>query len=414
MIDRTLTSELIVSLSDSPAVFLQGPRQAGKTTLVRALASGPHPARYLTLDDAGTLAAAKQDPQAFIEGLRGPVIIDEVQRVPDLALAIKASIDLARTPGRFLLTGSASVLMLPKFAEYLAGRVEILTLWPFSQGEMDAQHEHFARAVFDSDFPAHLVDESNRREIVVDRLLKGGFPVAVQRASQRRRQAWFGSYITTILQRDVRDMTSIEGLSEMPRLLALLATRVGSLVNYADLSRSLSMPQSTLKRYMALLEAAFLVQLLPAWSSNLGKRLVKSPKIMLVDSGLLTYLLGVDRTRLLKDPTLLGHVFENFIAMELMKQLGWLEPQANLFHFRTSSGEEVDILIEFPDGRLVGIESKASTSVSPRDFRGLRYIRSLLGPRFVRGIVLYLGKEGLAFDSQMCALPVTTLWQPLR
>jgi predicted AAA+ superfamily ATPase len=413
MIERALTTELLESLGDSPAVFLQGPRQAGKTTLARALAAHQHPARYVTLDDAATLAAAKQDPQAFVGGFRGPVIIDEVQRVPDLAMAIKASVDLDRTPGRFFLTGSASVLMLPRIADYLAGRIEIHTLWPLSQGELNGTPEQFAQELFGADFATHHPGEAIGREDVVERILKGGFPAAIQRASQKRRQAWFGSYVTTILQRDVRDMASIEGLSEMPRLLGLLATRVGALINYADLSRSLSMPQSTLKRYMALLEASLLVQPLPAWSANLGKRLAKSPKIMLADSGLLVYLLGAEKQRLLNDASLLGHIFENFVAMELRKQLGWLQPYARLFHFRASAGQEVDILIESPDGRLVGIEVKASTAVSPNDFRGLQFLRALAGPRFVRGVVLYLGREGLTFDPQMCAWPVSALWQQM-
>lgn len=412
MLERNLSSELIEALGDSPGVFLQGPRQAGKTTLVKALSAGPRPARYITLDDAATLAAAKQDPQEFIRNLRGPVVIDEVQRVEELALAIKASIDQDRTPGRFLLTGSASIAVLPHLGEYLAGRIEILTLWPFTQGELERHRDCFIWNILAAEFTPLQSDPSIGKNTIVDRILRGGFPVAVQRASQKRRDAWFGSYITTILQRDVRDLANIEGLSEMPRLLALLATRAGSLINFADLSRSLSMPQTTLKRYMTLLQAAFLVQPLPAWSSNLGKRLVKSSKITLVDTGLLTHLLGMERTRLLNDPTLLGHVFENFIAMELRKQIGWSEPRAKLFHFRTSAGEEVDILIELADGRVIGIETKATSSVSSQDFRGLRYLQGLLGQRFLRGIILYLGTESLAFGDSLFAMPASALWTP--
>lgn len=411
MIQRAIVQELLASLADNPAVLLQGPRQSGKTTLARTMPAHHAETRYLTLDDAAVLATARQDPQGFIEGLAGPVIIDEFQRVPELAMAIKGSIDKDRAPGRFFLTGSSNVLMLPKIADYLVGRAEIHTLWPLSQGELAGTPEQFALELFAPEFTAYHPAQGVSREDLVERLLKGGFPVPLQRESHRRRQAWFGSYITTILQREVRDMASIEGLSEMPRLLALLATRVGALINFADLSRSLSMPQSTLKRYMALLEAAFLVRPLPAWSANLGKRLVKSPKLMLVDSALLVYLLGADKRRLLEDPALLGHLAENFVAMELRKQLGWLDPHTTLFHFRTTAGHEVDVLMERPDGQLVGIEVKAASSLNPKDLRGLRYLRDLVGPRFSRGIVLYLGSEGLTLDAQLYALPISALWR---
>ncbi len=411
MIQRAITQEVLASLADSPAVLLHGPRQSGKTTLAKTMPAHHVRARYLTLDDAAVMAAARQDPQGFIEGLAGSVIIDEFQRVPDLAMAIKGSIDGNRVPGRFLLTGSSNVLMLPKIADYLVGRAEIHTLWPLSQGELAGTPERFVQELFAPEFTAHHRNQSISREDLVERLLVGGFPVPVQRGSHRRRQAWFGSYITTILQREVRDMARIEGLNEMPRLLALLATRVGALINFADIARGLSIPQSTLKRYMALLEAAFLVRPLPAWSTNLGQRLVKSPKLMLVDSGLLVYLLGADRDRLLADPTLMGHLAENFVAMELRKQLGWLDPHADLFHFRTMSGREVDVLIERPDGRIVGIEVKAASSVVPQDFRNLRYLRDAVGQRFCRGVLLYLGSEGLAFDAQMFALPISALWR---
>ncbi|MFH1142976.1 MAG: ATP-binding protein [Candidatus Eisenbacteria bacterium] len=410
MKNRHLAPSLLASLRDSPVVFLQGARQTGKSTLVQALAEDRHPARYLTFDDASVLASAQEDPQAFISGLRGPAVIEEVQRAPELAFAIKVAVDRRRDPGRFLLTGSASVLLLPKIAEALVGRVEIHTLWPFSQGEIGGQEERFIADVFAADFNPSIPVVSDDDLGLAARLLRGGYPVAMERPGQDRRRAWFGSYITTILQRDVRDLASIEGLTAMPRLLALLASRAGSLLNYSELSRSLSMPQTTLKRYMTLLETTFLVQMLPAWSSNLGKRLVKSPKMFFVDTGLLCHLIGLDSRHFTEDRSVLGHVLENFVVMELRKQISWSAGHPEMFHFRTANGNEVDIVLESPGGELVGIEVKSSTTIKGDDFRGLRGLRDLVGTRFKRGIVFYPGSELLAFGPDLLGVPLPILW----
>ncbi len=243
-------------------------------------------------------------------------------------------------------------------------------------------------------------------------MVQGGYPEMLGRLTAERRRAWFGSYVTTILQRDIRDMARIEGLADMPRLLSLLASRASSLLNFSDLSRSLSMPMSTLKRYMALLEATFLVQLLPAWSTNIGKRLVKAPKLLLNDTGLLLHHIGGDEDRMKADPLLGGHVMENFVAMELEKQRGWSSTRPGLFHFRTATGAEVDIVMENRRGELVGIEVKASASVKGADFRGLRVLADIAGERFLRGIVLYSGSEMLPFGKDMLAVPVSALWTP--
>lgn len=409
MIRRHLTSRLLAALRDTPVVFLQGARQTGKSTLAQALAEEGHDADYLTLDDAAVLAAAEHDPAGFVDGLDGPVIIDEVQRVPELFLAIKKAVDRKRAPGRFLLTGSANALVLPRLAESLVGRVEIMTLWPLSQGEIEEHRESFVDGLFARALPKCKPEATTWRRLI-DRMLAGGYPEAISRRDLERRHAWFGSYITTILQRDVRDMASVERLSEFPQLLRLLGTRCGTLLNFAELSRSLSMPQSTLKRYMALLEATFLAQLLPAWTSNLSKRLVKSPKIMLCDTGLLGSLLGLDADRLNQDTALAGHVLENFIAMELKKQLTWSKVSATLHHYRSQMQQEVDLLLEDSSGRVVGIEVKASASVDGDTFRGLRHLAELLGERFVRGVVLYRGTETVAFGQDMHALPIAAVW----
>jgi len=411
MLQRNLTSSLLEALSDSPVVLLNGARQTGKSTLTRTLASGEHPARYLTLDDATVLAAARSAPEDFLSALDGPAVIDEVQRAPDLFLVLKAAVDRARRPGRFLLTGSADVLMLPAVSESLAGRVEILTLWPLSQGEIEGLREGFVDALFaEGDLPATGVEPVQREEVLA-RAVAGGYPEVLGRELPRRRRAWFGSYITTILQRDVRDIASIAGLAELPHLLALIATRTAALVNFAELSRASGIPQSTLKRYMSLLEATFLVQTLPAWSGNLGKRLTRSPKLLLCDTGLMAYLLGIGDASAAADSPLLGSLLENFVAMEIRKQIGWSETQPRMYHFRTETNQEVDVVLEDAAGRLVGVEVKASGSVSRHDFRHLAALEEMAGERFRRGVVLYTGAEAVAFGPRLYALPVSALWR---
>ena len=409
MLGRHATRTFLDGLHDTPVIYLQGARQTGKTTLVRTIAGEQHPARYLTLDAAAVLAAAQDDPEGFIAGLERPVVIDEVQRAPALALAIKLAVDADRRPGQFLLTGSSSVMSLPRLAESLAGRMELHTLWPFSQGELAGVRETFIDRVFDPKLPTpETVPEPEAA--LVERICTGGYPEAHARRSSGRRRAWFDSYVDSVLQRDLRDLANRERLSEMPRLLALLASRVAQLVNFSDLARSLAIPQTTLKRYMSLMETTFLVRLLPAWSSSIGKRLTKAPKLLLVDTGLLTHLLDTDAGRLRRDRALLGHVLENFVAMELIKQLGWSERRCGLFHFRTESGAEVDLVLEDRGGRLVGIEVKSASSLQKRDFRGLQALAEAAGRQFAGGVVLYTGATVVPFGRNLRALPISQLW----
>jgi len=408
MIQRNLTAPLLEALSDTPVVLLNGARQVGKSTLVQSLTD--HPARYFTLDDATVLTAVSGDPAGFLAGLDGPVILDEVQRAPGLFLAIKAAVDRDRHPGRYLLTGSADVFLLPRIAESLAGRMEVLTLWPFSQGEIEGVRETFVDDLFASHLQPSAVPRLDRGEIV-DRALVGGYPELLERASEARRRAWFGSYTTTILQRDVRDLSSIEDLTSLPRLLSLLAARSTTLLNYAELSRSSGLPASTLKRYFALLEATFLVRLLPAWSENFSKRLVKSPKLLLTDTGLMAAALGLSRDRLDEEPKLAGPLLETFVLMEVRKQATWSETRPELFHYRTQTGQEVDLLLEDARGRIVGIEVKAAATVQERDIRALLDLAETLGKRFVRGVVLYTGERAVPFSEKVMALPMAALWQ---
>jgi hypothetical protein len=410
VIRRNITPSLLAALADTPVVLLTGARQSGKSTLVQDITATAHPARYLTLDDAGVLAAARADPAGFLAGVEGAVVLDEVQRVPELFLALKAAVDRDRRPGRFLLTGSANVLLLPRLADLLVGRMEVLTLWPLSQGEIESVSEGFVDAVFADTLP-RLVTEPEEWSVLLDRILCGGYPEVLGRAAEARRSAWFGSYITTLLQRDVRDLAHIEGLTLVPRLLTLLAARTTALLNSSELSRSIAMPQSTLKRYLALLETTFLLQPLSAWSSNLGKRLVKAPKIVLSDTGLIVSLLAMGKERLMADRALAGPLLENFVVMELRKQVTWSQTRPQLFHFRTQTGYEVDVVLEDGAGRLVGIEIKASATVSAQDFKGLRTLAEAVGQRFRRGVVLYTGAEPLPFGPRLHAMPVQALWR---
>ena len=409
---RNLAKNIIEALGDTPVVLLNGARQTGKSTLVQWICKNQHPAQYITLDDVSVLSAAKTDPAGFLAGFSGPLAIDEIQRVPELFLALKAHVDRDRTPGRFLLTGSANVLVLPKLADTLTGRMEILSLWPFSQGEIQSVKETFVDAAFSSEWPSPK-RPTEERESFFQSLLTGGFPEIIQRTSAARRKAWFNAYITTILQRDIRDLSRIEGLASIPRLLSLLAVRSGHLLNFSEISRTSGLPQATLKRYMALLEATFLIKFLPPWSANLSKRLVKSPKLFVLDTGLLGYLIGMDPSRLNTEPELAGPLLENFVVMELTKQISWSRTRPQMFHFRTQTGgKEVDIVLEDAAGRIVGIEVKAAHTVKAGDLAGLKLLAQETQDRFVRGIVLYTGTQPVPFGNHLTAVPVSTLWKP--
>src|ERR1700722_8591913 len=403
---RFLKKAILAALGDTPVVLIHGARQCRKSTPARHIAVTDHPAQYITLDDAAVLSAIKTDGAGFLAGLDGPVVLDEIQRAPELFVAIKATVDRDRTPGRFLLTGSTNVLLLPKLSDSLTGRMEVLTLWPLSEGELAGTQGSFIDAVFAAAPPTR----GAAAEDILSRILRGGFPPAIERADPERRRAWFGSYILTILERDVREIAHIDNLAALPRVLTLIAGRVGSLVNFAEVARNLAIPQTTLKRYFTLLGAALLTRLIPAWSTNLGKRLIKSPKLFLNDTGLAASLLGLTLERLRQETVVRGGLLENFVAMELLKQAGWSATRTQLFHFRTASGQEVDFLLESDAGVIAGIEVKASATVTGHDFNGLRALAEMTGVRFHRGIVLYTGTEIVPFGANLYALPVSALW----
>lgn len=410
MIERALTANLEAALKDTPVVLVVGPRQSGKSTLVETVAARRGGATHTTLDRVLTLGLARDDPAAFVASAGdGLLIVDEVQRAPELLLEIKASVDRDRRPGRFVLTGSADVLMLPRVSETLAGRMEILRLWPLSQAEIEGRHGRFVEALSAGDMAgvaagAPPVD----RDDLMGRIAAGGFPEAVTRDGDRREQ-WFASYLDTVVQREVRDVSNVAGLMDLPRLLSMLAARASGTVNYSELGRDLRLPQTTLKRYVALLELTFLVKTIPAWYRNTGQRLVKSPKLAIVDSGLMLHQLGAHDGI---PAAAVGPLVENFVAMELVKQADLAPRRPGVLHFRTSAGVEVDALLERRDGRVAGVEVKASASVTQQDLRGLRALESKLGDDFLCGVVLYAGADARQLTQKLWALPLSALWAP--
>ena len=405
---RHIAPLLTESLADTPVVIINGARQSGKSTLVQGLSSNKVGLRrYLTLDDAAVLNAAKSDPAGFIDGLQGPITLDEVQRAPELFLPIKAAVDRNREPGRWLLTGSADVMLLPGLADSLAGRMAVLTLWPLSSAELsDSPGLNRADALFTADWSGLSMPLCDR-DALMTVWLAGGFPDAVARSSLARRTAWFDAYVQAMLQRDLRDLANIEQLTEIPNLLHLLATRSATLLNFAELSRTAGISQTSLKRYFALLEMLFLVVRLPSWQRNPGKRWVKAPKVFLPDSGLLCHLMAATPERLTAQPNLMGVVAESWVLSELLKHLAFTKEGLTLWHYRTQTHLEVDFILENRQGQICGIEVKASTTVDSKDFKGLRHLQETEPAIFKHGIVLYAGRELLPFGEGLWAVPMS-------
>lgn len=396
------------ALSDTRVVAINGARQVGKSTLARAIAATARNPLVRLLDDPATLRAARDDPTSFVEH-DGLLIIDEVQLAPELFRAIKVAVDTNPEPGQFLLTGSARILALRDLPDALPGRMETIELWPFSQGEIDGTVDRFVDAAFTHG--ARLTHTSTmRRRDYLERVVRGGYPEAVRR-SDRRRSAFFDSYLATLIERDVTELSVIERRGELRRLLALLAGRSGSLLVLSALTMQSGIPRSTLTRYLELLEAVFLIKQIPAWSVNSTQRAVGTPKLAYVDSGLASHLVGQDVARLGEVDGAAGPMVENFVLMELARQLTWSAERVRLHHYRTRDKVEVDAVLETADGRVVGIEVKAGSTVRSEDLAGLRHLESRLGSRFVAGYVLFTGQQTLPFGDRLRALPIEALWR---
>jgi len=406
MYRRYIRQNLEAALADTRVVLLNGARQTGKSTLVQELAN-ERDDRYLTLDDPTTLALARSDPSALLSGSSGGfTVIDEVQLAPALFPALKREVDRDPRPGRFLLTGSANVTLLPTLAESLAGRIEVLPMQPLAQVELAGHGDNLVDRLFAADPGWTTGDRDDTERVAIcRRIVAGGFPEAVARDEPARRDAWFRSYVATILQRDVREIANIDGLADLPRLLALLAARTATLMNASEISRSAAIAQTSLRRYLALLEATFLLRPLPAWATNLGKRLVRASKLHLIDSGLAAHLRGQSDPEALALSVNLGPLLESFVVQEVRKQVSWSRHAATPYHFRTAAGAEVDLVLEAPDGRVAGVEVKSSSSVDQADFRGLRVLAEAAGGNFATGVVVYLGEQVLQFGERLWAVP---------
>ncbi len=405
MFPRLVDQEIREALTDTRVVLLCGPRQSGKTTLARWVAGSAFP--YVDLDDLTTLDSARGDPVGFVRRY-DRAVIDEVQRVPDLVLAIKASVDADRRPGRFLLTGSADLMTLPRVADSLAGRMGVVRLLPLSQAELRATRPLFLSKAFAGEAPSSRIPVLD--DDLVETVLAGGYPEALTRSGWERKQHWHLNYVDAIIQRDVLDIASIEQLVLMPRLLRVLAEHSAQLVNHSGFGAPLGMNHVTARKYVGILESLFLVHTLPPRYANTLKRSTKSPKLHFLDAGLLAALRGISPDRVRRDRKVFGPLLETFVLGELLKLAGWGNNRYTFLHFRDKDRNEVDIVIEDRHGQVVGIDVKASATVSHGDFSGLRRLASDCGKNFKMGLVLYDHDRTVAFSDNMAAVPVSALW----
>ena len=411
IIDRRLADLVAGDLRDIEAVFINGARQTGKSTFVASLGNRYKNVINISFDDISLRAAETISPGTTFGGIEeGLVILDEIQLVPDTFLALKSRIDTLRRGKKklkFLLTGSADIMLLPRLADALVGRMYVRTMYPFSTAEILTAPGTFLKKI--------LRTSPDTRQV----FSKPSFAKIVPRATFPRlslgiknKEQWCQSYISTLIERDVKSLSDIERIELIPQLLSVLANRTGKLVNDADISLALKISQPTLKRYRTLLDGVFLTFLLPPWHKKLEKRFIKSPKIYFNDTMLLCHILGASPAEIAsKRPDLYGFVLENFIASELRKQLSLMEDGSTLYHFRTSDQKEIDFLIETRNGGLLAIEVKAASVVLPDDFRHIRFLSEALPKNFLRGIVLYQGDKAVQFDKKLFALPISALWE---
>ena len=404
MFKRNIKSSLEKALKRSPVVLLTGARQSGKTVLTENIAQEQH-CSFFSLDDVTTYVTAKNDPVGFIRDLPKPAVIDEIQRVPELFLSIKRDVDKNRKPGNYLLTGSVNPLLVPKVADALTGRIETLSLFPLSQGEILGIKENFIDRVFSGKKPANPESKVDLYNAIV----VGGYPV-LQSLNEVDRKVWINEYIKNIVQKDAQDITKITEPKDLYSFIYSLAYRAAGLLNVSDISRNLTLPQATLQRYSSLLEALYIIYFAYPWHMKSDKKFIKSKKSYLVDSGFLSNLLKISSKEMLKESMMVGNIVENFIVIELLKQLSWSETLAELYHFRTVSGVEIDIVLEDEYKNLVAIEIKNSGTVYPDDFKNLTYLKELTGKKFIKGIVLYNGEQILPFGENLLAVPINSLW----
>ncbi|NOY50007.1 MAG: ATP-binding protein [Chlorobi bacterium] len=410
-IERKATASLLQGIRTMPVVFINGPRQCGKSTLVNKISEQLNDAQYVSFDDPSVYSFASSDTEGFLNSFGKTAIIDEVQLVPDVFRQIKSVVDKGRLAGknmngRFVLTGSANILAIPNLAKALVGRVQLMPLFPFSTSEIICDEDNFIDEIFNSD-SFKTIKEIDTIELI-DAIGSSTYP-QLSLDEQLDKPKWLNDYINTLLFRDVRNISQIVKLQELPKLLQIIASRAGGLLNEASLSRASGLNQMTLRRYRALLHGIFLVFSVPAWHANIGKRMVKAPKDYIIDTMMLLNLLGLDTNTIGKSLTINRAILENFIAVELTKRLS-LFTDINLYHFRTTDNKEIDFVLERNNGDIVAIEVKNTMTVKPDDFRQLKLLSAKLPDKFLRGIVLYRGNKILPFSKNMLALPIDVLW----
>ena len=410
LFDRHLRPIVAEALSESRGVAILGARQVGKSTLAGVLARSELAADEFNLDDEATRRAAIEDPAGFIAGISGPAVIDEIQRAPDLLLAMKERMDADNTRGQFLVTGSANLLTLRSIHDALPGRMIYLTLWPLSQGELIGRREDFIDRLFAGEFP-RVSGVDRGRAAYARRIVTGGYPEVID-SSPRARSRFFASYIASMLGRDLTTVARVQNPQAIDQLLRLLASRSAQLTNFNAAAHDIGLDQKTAQHYGDLLAQLYLVHQLPSWHTNLGQRQIKSPKAYVSDTGLLAYLTGTDEDRLTADPggNLAGMFFETFVAMELVRHSEWAEHEVHLHHYRDKAQREADVVLERNSGELIAIEVKAAATVGEADFRGLRFLRDRLGERFKAGAVLFAGDQTLPFGDRLAAVPIAGLW----
>lgn len=405
MFARHAMQRIEEALEDTRVVLISGPRQSGKTTLARAFSAKDR--QFFTLDDPTTLDAARADPVAFLRGV-DRAVVDEVQRAPELLLSIKTEVDQDKRPGRFLLTGSANLMTVPKVADSLAGRMETISLLPLAQSEILGQRSAFLENLLSGRKPT--VGRCILGADLVETVLRGGYPEALLRNRWPRRKEWYANYIDAIVQRDIKDIAQIEQLAAMPRLLRMIAEHSGNLVNYSSIGSAAGLNHVTAQKYLRIFESLFIVETIQPWFTNKLKRLTKSSKLHFLDSGLLAAMRGISPDHLRRDRGAFGSVLEAFVYSEVRKMTGWGLQQPSIFHFRDREGAEVDIVLETSDGNICGIEIKAAASVSTEDFRGLRKLAEPLRDKFTQGVVLYDGDQVVPFGENFFAAPISSLW----
>jgi uncharacterized protein len=406
MYARNVRRLVVEALGDTRIVLVAGARQVGKTTLTREISSGPHPMTALTLDDEATRDAALSDPTGFIRGLGGPLLIDEIQRAPDLLLAIKNVVDRDTRPGRFLLTGSTNLLASKQIHDALTGRIETVRLWPLEQTEIHGGTKNFIDALHAAT-PPTVTGAPVGRAALQGFLSAGGYPEARLRDG-RRRGRWFESQLATALDRDLRDISDLVKSEAMPGLVRLLASQAANLLSYRAIGTRLDLHHATVKTYVGLLEQMFLVRRLPAWRPGLGAREVHAPKLYLVDTGLMAHLMGADDERIVSDDQA-GKIVENFVAGELTKHAEWSAEPVRLYHYQRER-EDVDLVLEWNDGSIAAVEVKSRATVRQNDWKWVAKLRDQRGEGFRAGVVVYTGEQTIPLGDRLWAVPLSGLW----